>query len=182
MSGSLVWLTQTNRWSTYTILLVGIALNLFSASLLSIVLFVAEERASTIILWLMGNLGQTDWSQLTIMLCLIAVGSLLLFPQARQLDLHQLGEETAVALGARTKQYRSQTILAVALLVSASVCFCGAIGFVGLVVPHAVRLIIGPKHVPLMCLAPFVGAHSRDLRYNGTSLSYLLKCLWASLD
>ena len=50
VSGSLVWLTQTNRWSTYTILLVGIALNLFSASLLSIVLFVAEERASTIIL------------------------------------------------------------------------------------------------------------------------------------
>ena len=158
VSGSLIWLTQSNRWTTHTILLVGIALNLFCASLLSVILFIANEKSSTIILWLMGNLGQSDWSQLGLMSALIGVGCLLLFPQARQLDLHLLGEDTAMALGARTQKYRSQTILAVALLVSASVCFCGAIGFVGLIVPHAVRLLVGPKHVALMCIAPIVGA------------------------
>lgn len=158
ISGALLWLTQTNRWPTHTILLVGIAVNLFCAALLSVILFIANERANVIILWLMGNLGQSDWSQLSLMAGLIAFGGTLLLPQSRHLDLHLLGEETAIALGAYTSKYRSRTILAVALLVSASVCFCGAIGFVGLIVPHAVRLLMGPKHLPLMCVAPIIGS------------------------
>lgn len=158
VSGGLLWLTRNQRWSTHTILLVGIAFNLFCAALLSVILFIANERSSTIVLWLMGNLGNSDWVQLGIMSVTIAIGTVLLIPHAKQLDIHLLGEETALALGANTRKYRTRTIFAVSLLVAASVCFCGAIGFVGLIIPHAVRLLIGPKHLPLMCIAPIVGA------------------------
>lgn len=154
----LIVLTRTARWSTHTILLVGIAINLFCGSLLSVIMFTAHEQTTNIVLWLMGNLGQSSWSQITIVATMVVIGTAALIPQARHLDVHLFGEETAFALGADINKYRPITILSVCVLVSAAVCFCGAIGFVGLVIPHTVRLLVGTKHLKLMCIAPLVGA------------------------
>ena len=154
----LIALTRTARWSTHTILLVGIAINLFCGSLLSVIMFTAHEQTTNIVLWLMGNLGHGNWSQIMMIAIMILVGTTALIPQARNLDVHLFGEETAFALGADINKYRPVTILSVCILVSAAVCFCGAIGFVGLVIPHAVRLVVGSQHLKLMCIAPLVGA------------------------
>ena len=158
VSAGLIVLTRAEKWSTHTVLLVGIAVNLFCGSVLSVIMFSADKQTTNIVLWLMGNLGHIDWSQLMIVGGLIFAGSVVLFPQAKHLDVHLLGDETATALGSNLESYRTKTIIAVCLLVSAAVCFCGAIGFVGLVIPHAVRLLIGPRHLPLMCIAPIMGA------------------------
>ena len=154
----LIALTRTERWSTHTVLLVGIAINLFCGALLSVIMFSAHEHTTNIVLWLMGNLGHGNWSQITLIAIMVVVGAAALIPQAHNLDVHLFGEETAFALGADINRYRPITIISVCVLVSAAVCFCGAIGFVGLVIPHAVRLLLGSKHLKLMCIAPLVGA------------------------
>jgi iron complex transport system permease protein len=154
----LIMLTRTARWSTHTILLVGIAINLFCGSLLSVIMFTAHEQTTNIILWLMGNLGHGNWSQIIIVATMVCIGTTALIAQAHHLDVHLFGEETAFALGADINKYRPITILSVCVLVCAAVCFCGAIGFVGLVIPHAVRLVVGTRHLKLMCIAPLVGA------------------------
>ncbi len=154
----LIALTRTERWSTHTVLLVGIAINLFCGALLSIIMFSAHEHTTNIVLWLMGNLGHGNWNQIALIASMVVIGAIALITQAHHLDVHLFGEETAFALGADINRYRPITILSVCLLVSAAVCFCGAIGFVGLVIPHAVRLVLGSKHFKLMCIAPLVGA------------------------
>ena len=158
VSAFLLLLIKKQSWSVHSILLIGIAINLFCGSILSLVMFISHEQTSQIILWLMGNLGQCNWTQLMLISSMVVVGSIIILPQAPHLDLHLFGEETAFALGAEINRYRTRTILAMCILVTAAVSFCGAIGFVGLIIPHAIRLLIGPRHLRLMCIAPLVGA------------------------
>lgn len=158
VSAFLLVLVKKQSWSIHHVLLIGIAINLFCGSILALIMFASHEQTSQIVLWLMGNLGQSNWNQMMMIFVMVVVGATILLPQAPYLDLHLFGEETAFALGAESDRYKTRTILAMCILVTAAVSFCGAIGFVGLIIPHAIRLLLGPNHIKLMCIAPLVGA------------------------
>lgn len=105
--------------------------------------------------WLAGGLGGASWDRIVIPAVPLAVGSVYLMSHARELNALLIGEETATSLGVSPERFRRVLFVVAALLTGASVALAGGIGFVGLVVPHAARLILGPDHarlLPTACL------------------------------
>ena len=140
-----------------TLLLVGMSFSLLSAAILSMILFFLDERSNTVIFWLMGSLSGTAWREMLIVAIGWLIGWLLLFRNARSLDLNQLGQISAHALGVDMRKFRLHLMASVSLLVTVSVCFTGAIGFVGLVIPHFSRKMMGPKSADMYLTAPIIG-------------------------
>ncbi|HSM16002.1 MAG TPA: iron chelate uptake ABC transporter family permease subunit, partial [Gemmatimonadales bacterium] len=108
-------------------------------------------------LWLLGGLGGASWRTLGIFGVYAIVPTVVLLASARSLDLLALGEEPAQHLGADVERTKRIIYGTTALLTAASVAVCGIIGFVGLVVPHAVRQVLGPLHRPLLPVVFLVG-------------------------
>lgn len=127
--------------STLTLVLAGVAIGALANALTALALNLSPNpfAAYEIIFWLLGSLADRSLSHVVAALPLIAVGAALLFASARALDALALGEETAESLGVNLSRARIALVLGVALSVGASVAVAGAIGFVGLVVPHLVR-------------------------------------------
>ncbi len=145
------------RTEVVTLLLTGIAVNAIAQAGIAFVLFVADTASrEQIVFWQLGSLGGSLWSQVAIVASVAAVGVLLSFTLARRYDLLSLGERNARHLGVNVEQLRLVSIVLVALLTGVAVAFTGIIAFVGLVVPHIIRMVIGPAHRGLI-LASAVG-------------------------
>ncbi len=140
------------------VLLAGVAVGACCQALLSLVVLLAEARAGEVVLWLMGHLGGSTWDELGWVALIATGGCLLLAAHARTLDALSLGEESAAALGVEVERAKLGLLGATALLVAASVAFCGLIGFVGLIVPHVARLLVGPAHRWLLPASALLGA------------------------
>lgn len=140
--------------SVLTLILAGVALSSFANALTSLAINLAPNPYSLndIVMWLLGSLSNRSTGDLWLALPFIAVGSLLLFMCGRSLDALTLGEDTARTLGVDLSRLRLLVIGGTALAVGAGVAVTGAIGFVGLVVPHLVRPFVG--HVPSRLLLP----------------------------
>ncbi len=138
--------------------LIGIGIGGRCVAGVSLVLVLAETQATNVLIWLMGSVGGRGWAEVSCVALLTGIGLLPLLSQARALDAFSLGEEHASALGVSTERVKLITFAAVALLVAAAVSFCGLIGFVGLIVPHGVRMIVGPGHRKLLFLSAIAGA------------------------
>jgi len=131
----------------YTLLLAGVIVNaFFGAAIMFITSIVDFARASTIVLWLMGSLPALPYSTLSILTVYIAVGICFLITLTRGFNVIALGDETASQLGMNVHRLKWQTFTGASLVTAAAVAWCGPIGFVGLIVPHAMRLILGPDH------------------------------------
>ncbi|MBX9471981.1 FecCD family ABC transporter permease [Microcella sp.] len=145
------------RTEVVTLLLTGIAVNAIAQAGIAFVLFVADTASrEQIVFWQLGSLGGSLWSQVAIVASVTVIGVLLSFALARRYDLLSLGERNARHLGVNVEQLRLVSIVLVALLTGVAVAFTGIIAFVGLVVPHIIRMIIGPAHRGLI-LASAVG-------------------------
>ncbi len=145
------------RTEVVTLLLTGIAVNAIAQAGIAFVLFVADTASrEQIVFWQLGSLGGSLWSQVVIVASVTVIGVLLSFALARRYDLLSLGERNARHLGVNVEQLRLVSIVLVALLTGVAVAFTGIIAFVGLVVPHIIRMIIGPAHRGLI-LASAVG-------------------------
>lgn len=135
------------RTEVVTLLLTGIAINAFAQAGIAFVLFIADSASrEQIVFWQLGSIAGALWGQVLLVGAVAVggtVGALLL---ARQLDLLALGERSARQLGVNVERLRIVAIVLVALLTGAAVAFTGIIAFVGLVVPHIIRMIIGPAH------------------------------------
>lgn len=116
------------------------------------------SNATNIIFWLMGNLAAADWSTLVIPGSGLAAGAVLLFIRARPLNALLAGDETAASLGIDVKRLRLELVAVAALLTGLMVAVAGAIGFVGLIAPHAMRLIVGTNHRLLLPAVVLAGA------------------------
>ncbi|NPV59667.1 MAG: iron chelate uptake ABC transporter family permease subunit [Actinobacteria bacterium] len=134
------------RASIASLLLVGIALSSFLASIVSLLMVVSEDRMHNIFFWLMGGLGTGNWDMVLAVLPFIAVGIVVSLFMARDLNLLMLGEERAAQLGLETERFKWTMIVVASLAVGAAVSVSGIIGFVGLMTPHIVRLLTGPDH------------------------------------
>ena len=116
------------------------------------------EQARGIMFWLLGNLSGVRWPDVTLALPVAAAGFLVCFWMARALDAFSFGAEAAAALGVSVRRAQILLIGAVTLMTATMVSLVGSIGFVGLVIPHAARFLVGPKHGRLIPAAALAGA------------------------
>jgi iron complex transport system permease protein len=140
-----------------TLLLAGIAVSAFLSALVSLLTYFAGERLHQVIFWMMGGLGGATWQQVYVMLPYALVGYICVSFFSRELNAMLLGEETASHLGVNTEAVKKILLAGASLLVAAAVSTSGIIGFVGLVVPHFVRLVAGPDHRFLIPASALLG-------------------------
>jgi len=139
------------RTEVVTLLLTGIAVNAFAGAGLAFLLFVADSGSrEQIVFWQLGSLNGSRWSEVLIVALVTAIGIVAAVVLARPFDLLSLGERNARHLGVNVERLRIVSIVIVALLTGVAVAFVGIIAFVGLVVPHTVRMAIGPAHRQLI--------------------------------
>jgi iron complex transport system permease protein len=139
-----------------TLLLAGIALGFFTSALTSYLLYVGRERIHNAIFWLMGTFNGADWGDVKMVLFSSVVGVSILLFSWRELNLLLLGEES-ISMGLDINRYRKIVIGVISLLTSFAVATSGIIGFVGLISPHAMRIIFGPNHKRLLPASALFG-------------------------
>ncbi len=142
-----------------TLLLAGIAVSAFLSALVSLLTYYAGEKLHQVVFWMMGGVGGASWSRITAMLPYVLGGFSCIYYYARELNVLLLGEETARHLGVNTERVKKILLAAASLLVAAAVSTSGIIGFVGLVVPHLIRMIVGPDHRFLLPASALLGAN-----------------------
>jgi iron complex transport system permease protein len=135
------------RTEVVTLLLTGIAINAFAGAGLAFLLFVGDTASrEQVVFWQLGSLNGSLWNEVLIVAAVTVAGLIVAFVLAPRYDLLALGERNARHLGVNVEALRVGSIVLVALLTGVAVAFCGIIAFVGLVVPHLIRMIIGPGH------------------------------------
>lgn len=139
-------------------LLAGVALGFFLNALMSLLMVAMSRDLHRILYWLMGTFSGRGWSQLQIILPYYLIGFVLVMSQARNLNLLVLGEEAAQHLGLHVERCKKILILGASMLTASAVAVSGLIGFVGLVIPHIMRLLGGPDHRYLMPLSALGGS------------------------
>lgn len=142
----------------YTLLLAGIALSAFFNALMSLIMVLNAEELSHIVHWMLGSFSARDWSHVAVGAPVITAGIFILWLFAKDLNAMLFGDDTARHLGIDTEKIKKLLLVVAAITVAAAVAVSGTIGFVGLVVPHIVRLLIGPDHRILLPTASLLGA------------------------
>jgi cobalamin transport system permease protein len=140
-----------------TMVLAGIVVATFLSALISLLKSLDEDSVSSIVFWIMGSFQGRGWPQLLFALPYMTAGLVLVFLNARELDLLALGEMQARQMGLEVDQARRRLLVGASLLTAGAVSVSGIIGFVGLVVPHLLRMLIGAEHRPLLILAALLG-------------------------
>jgi iron complex transport system permease protein len=147
------------RTEVVTLLLTGIAVNAFAGAGLAFALFAATTaNREQIIFWQLGSLVGALWNEVLVVAVVAVVGVTVAVLLGRRYDLLALGERNARHLGLDVERLRLISIVIVALLTGVAVAFVGIISFVGLVVPHIVRMLLGPQHRGLIVFSAFGGA------------------------
>jgi iron complex transport system permease protein len=148
-----------HRTPPVALLLAGVAVGSLAISLVSLILYLTTPLArDAILFWMMGGLSGANWQKVAWLLPYVAAGCGVLLWYWRDLNALLLGEETARHLGVDVEALKRLLLAAGALLTAATVAFAGSIGFVGLVVPHVVRMLVGPDHRYLLPAAGLLGA------------------------
>lgn len=148
----------SGRAEVTAILLSGTVVGSVLISLSTFLMLRDADRVRAVFAWTLGNLAGASWSNLGRALPYVAVGLLLLQSLARGLDALQLGEETARTLGVRPARVRLGVILGASVATAACVSFAGVVGFVGLIAPHIMRRVGGPRHRMLLPASSLAGA------------------------
>lgn len=140
-----------------TLLLSGIAVSQTLSALNSLVMILHKESMDQIVFWTMGSFNGKGWDQVMQVLPWTLVGTVLLLSSARELDIMLTGEDTAIQLGVNVENLKRKVLFASSVITASIISVTGIIGFVGLVVPHVVRLVAGPKHSKIMPLSLLFG-------------------------
>ena len=141
-----------------TLLLAGIAVNALASAGIGLLVFVADDQQlRTLIFWTMGGFGSVTWVSILPALLVLAISVPTLLPTAHLLDALALGEREAGHVGVDVERLKKRLVAQVALAVGAGVAISGIVGFVGLIAPHIVRLMLGPAHRTLLPAAALFG-------------------------
>jgi iron complex transport system permease protein len=157
---AVVWrLARSTSLSSLTaLLLTGYAVGSLLAAGLSVAMYASGAQLRQIVFYLLGGFSGASWPQLVAAAPLVAIGSVLILLRARSLNALLLGEETAANLGLNVRRERAILLSLASLVTAAAVAVSGLIGFVGLIVPHIVRLIVGPNARLVLPLSAVFGA------------------------
>ncbi|MFE1010297.1 FecCD family ABC transporter permease [Streptomyces sp. NPDC058794] len=142
------------------LVLTGTAMNYGFSAVTTFMVFAAEhgEAARSAMMWLLGSLGGASWSSVPVAAGAVLAGLVHLGWSARRLNALAMGDETAAALGVDAGRLRKELFVTAAAVTGTVVAVSGAIGFVGLMVPHAARMLVGADHRRLLAVAPLAGA------------------------
>ncbi len=141
-----------------TLILAGVALGALWGSVVSYLIINSGEKMHGIIFWLMGSFSLSEWAEVKVVLPYVVVGVAVILLYSRSLNVMQLDEEQAQQLGINVEKVKLILLAAATLITAAAVSFVGTIGFVGIIIPHIVRLIWGPDHRFLLPLSVLTGA------------------------
>ncbi|MER6780965.1 MULTISPECIES: iron ABC transporter permease [unclassified Streptomyces] len=146
--------------TTGRLILAGVAVQYILSALTSLVLVLAAhpDQIRSVLFWTLGGLGGARWDELALPAAALLFGTALLIALARPLDLLLAGEEGARTLGLDTGRFRAAVFVLTSLVIGVLVAYSGAIGFVGLMVPHAARMAVGAGHRALLPVAALGGA------------------------
>ena len=144
--------------SSNNLILSGIIVAAILSAGISFLKYVADEQVAVIIFWLMGSFGSKTWMDVTLILLLVGLGFCVFIFHARDLNLMSLGNRTASSLGVDTRKVTITLLVTASLVAAICVSVSGIIGFVGLLVPHMMRLITGPDNRRLVPVSLLAGA------------------------
>jgi iron complex transport system permease protein len=141
------------------LVLAGVAVSFVIMACANILIFLGDPRAThTVVFWMLGGLGLAQWSHLLWPLAVLIPCGLWLWAQAGRLNAMSLGDETAASLGIEVGRFRLTVFVAAALITGVMVAFSGLIGFVGLMIPHLVRLVVGGDNARVLPGSALAGA------------------------
>lgn len=141
------------------LVLTGVAIAFVATSLGNLAIFLGDPRAAhTVVFWMLGGLGLAQWPHLLYPVAVLSVCLIFLVVRAREINAMAMGDETAATLGIPVARFRAELFVITALLTGVMVAFSGAIGFVGLLVPHFVRLTAGSDNIRVIPLSALAGA------------------------
>jgi iron complex transport system permease protein len=146
------------RVSTTSLILSGVAVSSLCTSLVTYLMLTYNTRTLAILTWILGGFNTATWQKAAIAAPYMAVAALVILPHARLLNVLQLDEDEARHLGVNVERTKLLILGVASLATAAAVAVSGLIGFVGLIVPHAVRMIFGPDYRRLLPLSAFFGA------------------------
>ncbi|CAL9640655.1 Vitamin B12 import system permease protein BtuC [Streptomyces sp. enrichment culture] len=146
--------------SPLRLVLTGVAMSLGFQAVMSLIIYFApdSEATSLVLYWTMGSFGAATWGALPVVAVVVTAGVVTLWRYGRVLDVLSLGDETAASLGVGPDRHRKVLLVLVSLVTGVMVAVSGAIAFVGLVMPHVVRMAVGASHARVLAVAPLAGA------------------------
>lgn len=144
--------------STQTIILIGVIFSMFVSAIINLVVTFAGERVKNITFWSMGSLSGSSFENAGILLIAVIVFGGIILRCARELNAFAIGEDNARNIGVDVKKFKLIILVTVSALIGVTVSIAGTIGFVGLVIPHITRLIVGPNHRRLLPASFFGGS------------------------
>jgi iron complex transport system permease protein len=145
------------KTDTAALLIIGVAVSAFLGAFTSFFMYLAGQDSYRVMVWTMGYLGSASWVRVGLLAIPLCLAMVYFLYYRHDVDALLLGDEEAHSLGIPVGRLKRQLLLVVSLIAAFSVAFTGMIGFVGLIVPHAVRLCIGNKHGRLLPLAAYTG-------------------------
>lgn len=146
------------KYKLETIILSGVVVSAFLGSFVSLMVSMSDKVVNEIVFWLMGSLSLQGWSFIYVLLPYLIVGFTVLIAYSQHLNIFALGERQAAHLGIKVKRTRLIILIVSTLITAAAVSIVGTIGFVGLVVPHLVRLIVGPDYRVIIPITAIFGS------------------------
>ena len=152
--------TKNGRTDTWTLLLAGIAVSSLISSIIAFLMVLFRQRVEEIVFWTMGGLGRTSWKVVGTALPYAVLGTGVLWFQSRSLNAFSFGEEAAFHMGVSVETVKRRILWASSIATASCVAFTGPIGFIGLIVPHIVRILLGPDHRWLMPASALVGGNA----------------------
>ena len=149
----------TEATSADRLVLTGVAVSFIIMAAANILIFLGDPRAShTVVFWMLGGLGLAQWSQLVYPLTILLLCGAWLISRAKNLNAMTVGDETAASLGISVARFRLSVFIIGALITGVMVAFSGIIGFVGLMVPHIARLLVGGDYTRVLLASALIGA------------------------
>ena len=148
------------RSNSIKLLLAGMALSSVCSSFSSFLVYISDDsqKLKTITFWLMGSLAGAKWNEIVIIMPIIILGVIFFMTQYRTLNLMLLGDEVSITLGTDLHKFRIIYLVITSLMIGLLVYVSGMIGFVGLIIPHIIRMLVGTDHKKLVPISALAGA------------------------
>ena len=143
---------------TETLLLTGIAISSMMSAVVSFLTFIAGDKMEDIVFWSMGSLSRADWGEIAVVAPMVFIGIAVMSCYSKSLNAIMIGDSHAMDLGIEVGKTRLILLIASTVVTAAAVSFVGAIGFVGLIIPHIFRIILGPDNRTLLAVSALGGA------------------------
>ena len=147
-----------NRISPTTLLLAGVSVSFLLSSIISIIMVFNRQQVEKIVFWTMGSVSAVTYNQIFTLIPFIFIGTAIILLFSRDLNIMLTGDDTAKSLGVEVENVKKVILAVSSIIVAACVSISGVIGFVGLIVPHAVRMVFGPDHRVLLPFSLIIGA------------------------